>query len=106
MHTYIHTYIHACNNKIIRVYLLFTDKPLIDGVCRAVVVEDYLPTASDELGLVKGQTVEVLKKTSYGWWTGRIADKMGIFPNQNVKLVEHQQQEETAKEFEHGCCCV
>ena len=84
-------------------YLPCADKPLVDGVHRAVVVEDYSPTASDELGLMKGQIVEVVKKMSYGWWKGRIGNTVGIFPNQNVKVVEHQeQQEEVEQETGHG----
>ena len=80
-----------------------TDKPLVDRVQRAEVTEDYLPTASDELGLVKGQTVEVVKKMSYGWWKGRTGNAVGIFPSQNVKLVEHhEQQEEVEQETGHG----
>lgn len=68
-----------------------------------MVVEDYLTTASDELGLVKGQTVEIVKKMSYGWWKGRMGNKTGIFPSQNVKLVEHQQQQqEVEQEAGHG----
>lgn len=85
------------------VLFCYTDKPLVDRVCQAVVVEDYLPTALDELGLMKGQIVEVVKKMSYGWWKGRIANQIGIFPNQNVELVEHQpQQEELERESGHG----
>ena len=83
---------------MITVLLHCTDKPLGDRVCRAVVVEDYSPTASDELGLVKGDTVEVMKKMSYGWWKGRMGSKVGIFPSQNVKLVEHQQQQEEVEQ--------
>ena len=70
---------------------------------RAVAAEDYLPTASDELGLVKGQTVEVVKKMSYGWCKGRIGNAVGIFPSQNVKVIEHhEQQEEVEQETGHG----
>ena len=87
---------------MIEVLLLCTDKPLADKVCRAVVVEDYSPTASDELDLVKGEMVEVIKKMSYGWWKGRMGNKVGIFPSQNVKLVEHQQEEEVEQETGSG----
>ena len=82
---------------------LYTDKPLVDKALMAVVVEDYLPTALDELGLVKGQMVEVMKKMSYGWWKGRTGNAVGIFPSQNVKAIEHQeQQEEVEQEAGHG----
>ena len=82
---------------------MYTDKPLVDRALMAVVVEDYLPTASDELGLVKGQIVEVVKKMSYGWWKGRTDTAVGIFPSQNVEVLEHQEhQEEVEQEAGHG----
>ncbi|KAM9842653.1 mitogen-activated protein kinase kinase kinase 9 [Aulostomus maculatus] len=48
-------------------------------------VFDYEATADDELSLRKGDLVEVLSKDSLvsgdeGWWTGVIADRVGIFP--------------------------
>ncbi|KAM3871491.1 mitogen-activated protein kinase kinase kinase 9 [Diretmus argenteus] len=48
-------------------------------------VFDYEASADDELSLRKGDLVEVLSKDSLvsgdeGWWTGMIADRVGIFP--------------------------
>lgn len=48
-------------------------------------VFDYEATADDELSLRRGDLVEVLSKDSLvsgdeGWWTGVIADRVGIFP--------------------------
>lgn len=48
-------------------------------------VFDYEATAEDELSLRRGDLVEVLSKDSLvsgdeGWWTGMIADRVGIFP--------------------------
>lgn len=48
-------------------------------------VFDYEATAEDELNLRKGDLVEVLSKDSLvsgdeGWWTGVIAERVGIFP--------------------------
>ena len=57
------------------------------------MVSDYEPTASDELGLIKGQVVEVVKTLSYGWCKGKIEDKVGIFPSDNIEVIEHQPQE-------------
>lgn len=42
-------------------------------------------TGEDELDLKVGQIVWVLSKDEsisgdYGWWTGKIGDKVGIFP--------------------------
>ncbi|KAM4541666.1 mitogen-activated protein kinase kinase kinase 9 [Odontesthes bonariensis] len=52
-------------------------------------VFDYEATADDELSLRKGDVVEVLSKDSLvsgdeGWWTGMIADRVGIFPSNYV----------------------
>lgn len=48
-------------------------------------VFDYEATAEDELSLRRGDLVEVLSKDSLvsgdeGWWTGVIAERVGIFP--------------------------
>ncbi|MEQ2208619.1 mitogen-activated protein kinase kinase kinase 9 [Xenoophorus captivus] len=57
------------------------------GVWTAVF--DYEATADDELSLCRGDVVEVLSKDSLvsgdeGWWTGMIADRVGIFPSNYV----------------------
>ncbi|KAM4625635.1 mitogen-activated protein kinase kinase kinase 9 [Polymixia lowei] len=54
-------------------------------------VFDYEATADDELSLRKGDLVEVLSKDSLvsgdeGWWTGMIADRVGIFPSNYVSI--------------------
>ncbi|KAG5837222.1 hypothetical protein ANANG_G00237030 [Anguilla anguilla] len=48
-------------------------------------VFDYEATADEELTLRRGDVLEVLSKDSKvsgdeGWWTGKIQDKVGIFP--------------------------
>lgn len=48
-------------------------------------IYDYSANGEDELSLRKGQVVEVLSKDAKisgdeGWWTGKIGDKVGIFP--------------------------
>ncbi|XP_034433186.1 mitogen-activated protein kinase kinase kinase 9 [Hippoglossus hippoglossus] len=52
-------------------------------------VFDYEATADDELSLRRGDLVELLSKDSLvsgdeGWWTGMIADRVGIFPSNYV----------------------
>ncbi|GFY45010.1 mitogen-activated protein kinase kinase kinase 10 [Trichonephila inaurata madagascariensis] len=47
----------------------------------------------DELSLHRGEQVEVLSKDSKisgdeGWWTGKICDKVGIFPSNFVTLID------------------
>ncbi|XP_060939148.1 mitogen-activated protein kinase kinase kinase 9 [Limanda limanda] len=66
------------------------------GVCTApaagghwTAVFDYEATADDELSLRRGDLVELLSKDSLvsgdeGWWTGMIADRVGIFPSNYV----------------------
>lgn len=53
------------------------------------VVYDYKAQNEDELSLHQGETVEVLSKDfkisgDEGWWTGKIKDKVGIFPSNFV----------------------
>ncbi|XP_018579524.1 mitogen-activated protein kinase kinase kinase 11 isoform X3 [Anoplophora glabripennis] len=53
---------------------------------------DYDAQGEDELSLRKGQIVEVLSEDAKisgdeGWWTGKIGDKVGIFPS---NFVAHQ----------------
>ncbi|XP_077467942.1 mitogen-activated protein kinase kinase kinase 10 [Stigmatopora argus] len=52
-------------------------------------VFDYEATADEELTLKRGDLLEVLSKDSKvsgdeGWWTGKIQDKVGIFPSNYV----------------------
>lgn len=52
-------------------------------------VFDYEATAEEELTLRRGDLLEVLSKDSKvsgdeGWWTGKIQDKVGIFPSNYV----------------------
>ncbi|XP_071395759.1 mitogen-activated protein kinase kinase kinase 9-like [Centroberyx affinis] len=61
--------------------------PAASGFWTAVF--DYEASADDELSLRKGDLVEVLSKDSLvsgdeGWWTGMIADRVGIFPSNYV----------------------
>lgn len=48
-------------------------------------VYDYVAQGEDELSLRRGEIVEVLSKDATisgdeGWWTGKIGDRVGIFP--------------------------
>lgn len=52
-------------------------------------VFDYEATAEEELTLRRGDLLQVLSKDSKvsgdeGWWTGKIQDKVGIFPSNYV----------------------
>ncbi|XP_013782420.2 mitogen-activated protein kinase kinase kinase 9-like [Limulus polyphemus] len=53
------------------------------------VLYDYDAAGDDELALRRGEQVEVLSKDAEisgdeGWWTGKISDKVGIFPSNFV----------------------
>lgn len=55
------------------------------SLCLRTAVYDYSPQGEDELPLQRGVVVEVLSKDpcvsgDEGWWTGKIDDRVGIFP--------------------------
>lgn len=57
-----------------------------DGTEFWTAIYDYDASGDDELSLQRGETVEVLSKDARisgddGWWTGKIGDKVGIFPS-------------------------
>ena len=57
------------------------------SLCTALF--DYEAQGEDELGLERGVVVEILSKDAKisgdeGWWTGKIRDKVGIFPSNFV----------------------
>nr|XP_033812139.1 mitogen-activated protein kinase kinase kinase 10 isoform X1 [Geotrypetes seraphini]XP_033812140.1 mitogen-activated protein kinase kinase kinase 10 isoform X1 [Geotrypetes seraphini] len=67
-------------------------------------VFDYEATADEELTLKRGDLVHVLSKDAKisgdeGWWTGKIRDKVGIFPsNYVVSDLKYTKLPETLKE--------
>lgn len=72
------------------------------------VFYDYEAQGEDELSLRKGEIVEVLSKDAKisgdeGWWTGKIGDKVGIFPanfisHDNIYITEIPFSELTMEE--------
>ncbi|CAG9762478.1 unnamed protein product [Ceutorhynchus assimilis] len=65
------------------------------GLCTALF--DYDAQGEDELTLRKGQIVVILTKDAKisgdeGWWTGKIGDKVGIFPANFVIDSEEQSE--------------
>ncbi|KAL3183571.1 hypothetical protein MRX96_033679 [Rhipicephalus microplus] len=66
---------------------------------------DYEASGDDELSLRRGQTVEVLSKDARisgddGWWTGKIGDRVGIFPCNFVQALEPRPREIAFSELE------
>ena len=54
---------------------------------QAIVLYDYNPTSHGELRLRSGDRVTILNSDeNNGWWLGRIADKIGMFPRNCVML--------------------
>jgi hypothetical protein len=64
-------------------------------------------TGEDELDLCVGQIVWVLSKDQeisgdYGWWTGKIGDKVGIFPANYVTNADLLQSSSTPDEIKYS----
>lgn len=63
------------------------------SLCTALF--DYEAQGEDELSLQRGEVVEILSKDAKisgdeGWWTGKISDKVGIFPSNFVAEEEQR----------------
>ncbi|KAM9294011.1 mitogen-activated protein kinase kinase kinase 9 [Gastrophryne carolinensis] len=73
-------------------------------------VFDYEATAEDELTLRLGDIVQVLSKDSRvsgdeGWWTGKIQDRVGIFPSNYVTRTQSFSSKLQGKRVEELPCC-
>uniref|UniRef100_A0A8C5PKS5 mitogen-activated protein kinase kinase kinase n=1 Tax=Leptobrachium leishanense TaxID=445787 RepID=A0A8C5PKS5_9ANUR len=72
-------------------------------------VFDYEASAEDELTLRLGDLVQVLSKDSQvsgdeGWWTGRIQDRVGIFPSNYVTTTQSFSSKLQCKRVEELPC--
>ncbi|CAI4232618.1 unnamed protein product [Auanema sp. JU1783] len=63
--------------------------------CRVVVKFTYEPQIEDELGLTRGEVINVIEKSSDGWWKGEKNGVTGWFPSNYV-------EEEAAKTMSNG----
>ena len=53
------------------------------------VLFDYEAQKEDELTIVVGDTIDVLKQGDDGWWEGKTVDgRLGYFPSTYVEKVE------------------
>lgn len=73
-------------------------------------VFDYEASAEDELTLRLGDLVQVLSKDSRvsgdeGWWTGKIQDRVGIFPSNYVTRTQSFSSKLQGKRVEELACC-
>ena len=55
---------------------------------RCKVLFSYQPVHEDELELQADQVVEFLSEVEDGWWKGRIAGRVGVFPSNFVEMCE------------------
>jgi len=55
---------------------------------RCKVLFSYHPTHEDELALLVGDEIQLLGEVEEGWWRGRLAGKIGVFPSNFVSVVE------------------
>ncbi|XP_053351356.1 SH3 domain-containing protein 21 [Clarias gariepinus] len=51
------------------------------------VIYTYAPMHQDELELVVGETIEIIKEIEDGWWMGKKGGKIGAFPSNFVKEI-------------------
>jgi len=63
--------------------------------CRARF--SYLPACNDELKLEVDDVIEILSEVEDGWWKGKLADKVGVFPSNFVEEIVDTQTAGTRK---------
>ncbi|XP_070571425.1 SH3 domain-containing kinase-binding protein 1-like [Ptychodera flava] len=65
---------------------------LANAVKRAKALFQYTPEKPDELGINEGDIVTVLSEDGgdHGWWKGELKGKVGVFPDNFVKLIEDE----------------
>lgn len=77
-----------------------------EGIKYWCALFDYEPQTKDELSLKRGTQVEVLTKDPKvsggdGWWTGKINDKVGVFPSNFVTAQVTPPKASTLVEIEY-----
>ena len=82
------------NNFTTQAFLLFTVKEQ----CEALF--PYKALNDDELSLNEGQIVNIISKEveDKGWWRGESNGKIGVFPDNFVKIIEPKQEEVSEEE--------
>ncbi|KAF9295079.1 hypothetical protein BGZ88_002824 [Linnemannia elongata] len=66
--------------------------PKNEGPVLARVEYDYEAKESGELSLEVGRVVTILDSSDPAWWTGDLNGKVGTFPSNYVKLLEHKEE--------------
>lgn len=54
---------------------------------KAITLWDYQAEDTSEISFDSDEIIVEIKKTADDWWTGRIGDKVGLFPANYVKLL-------------------
>ena len=65
---------------------------------QCLVLFPYTALNEDELTLVEGQVVTIISKEveDKGWWKGEIDGKIGVFPDNFVKIITQPNPPQTA----------
>ena len=59
---------------------------------RCRVLFSYQPVHEDELELKVDQVVEILSEVEDGWWKGRLAGRVGVFPSNFVEMCSEEKE--------------
>ncbi|RXN38181.1 butyrophilin 2 [Labeo rohita] len=81
-------YTCTITNQQDSVEVLSTKTNLASRLDKCVALCDFTPEDDDELKLLKGETIEILKKSEGGWWKGKKNNQTGFFPTSYVKEIE------------------
>ena len=67
--------------------------PLVKAVVEVVVMYEYDAKQDDELTLRVGQVIKNVRKVDEGWAKGELLGKVGMFPDNLVKMREAMPEE-------------
>ena len=67
---------------------------------RCRVLFSYQPLHEDELELTVDQTIEFLGEVEDGWWKGRAAGRVGVFPSNFVEMCSESDRDKVSKSVE------
>ena len=67
---------------------------------RCRVLFSYQPLHEDELELTADQVIEFLGEVEDGWWKGRTAGRVGVFPSNFVEMCTESDRDKVSKSVE------
>jgi len=76
------------------------DLSLISVKEQCVVLFPYTAMNDDELSLLEGQIITIVTKEveDKGWWKGEVSGRVGVFPDNFVKLLPSQESSTPTKD--------